>query len=244
MGIFDLIDKFLLGPVTSIVAKSALTNAWATINEKSWEDLYLDAFSTAFKDMRPQLPVEAGLLDDVKLSRDDLRETFKRDLLVDLSTASLNDFSDEEFAQRLAEAIAAADSSERPVLILGGHQLTQPELTQLALELVRHARANFEHTVRSKEAAFREEVVKEAQGDREVLRAIEDILQNQFGVVVSKLDQLLEGQDRLFDALNTRQAPRQRACPTAPPPPAHFAGRVEQLADLRQRLSRIGVQPS
>ena len=34
-----------------------------------------------------------------------------------------------------------------------------------------------------------------------------------------------------------QQAPRQRACPTAPPPPAHFAGRVEQLADLRQRLA-------
>jgi len=178
--LIDLLDKYIFSGVPSNAAWDLIRSIWEKVNERSWEDLYLDAFEAALRDARPRLKKYSD--DEVSLDRQVLRRTLHQDLAVSVSAMPLSALADERFAGALARALA-----ERQALIIGGHSLTQDDYAQLVRNLVRQATALFKSSVRRNQIAFQHAMIEEALTNRALVREIQRYLANRFDLTLAEL---------------------------------------------------------
>lgn len=191
----DLLDSTFFSGVPSNAVWDLMKFGWSKVTEKSWEDLYLEAFQQALNDTRPLLSKYAASDGEIGISEDALQKALRRDLLIDPASISYSTTIDEQFASRLAVAMVKGS-----VLTIGGHNLSQDDYIQIIHNLVKRARANFKTAILNNEEMFRRAMLDESQmvkvqlGDvQSALSDIQQWLVNQFGITIPLLREIHDG---------------------------------------------------
>lgn len=182
-SLIHLLDNYIFSGVPSNAVYDVIKMAWEKINQKSWEDMYLDAFEAAVEEARPCLQRYCGDDGEVGLDTGALSKTLHRDLYVGPGNLTLSTLSTDEFTKQLAEAM-----EERSVLVIGGNKLSLEDYAQLTRNLVRHATNRFRTTILANEIAFRQALLDEVQGNEALIGQVRAFLAEHFDLVLEKLE--------------------------------------------------------
>lgn len=177
----DLLDKYIFSGVPSNAVWDLIRGTWEKVNDRSWEDLYLDAFQVALEEERPHLARYAN--GEIALERETLRQVLNHDLGAPVPTMSLGALIDKQFATTLASAMA-----ERQALTIGGHNLSQDDYAQLVHRLVRQAMASFRELVLRNPLAFHQAMLGETLENRSLLLETQAYLNERFDLMSQQLD--------------------------------------------------------
>ena len=182
--------------VASNLAHSAIQTAWSRITKRTWEDLFYDSFRQAFNGMRPQLEqyTQDG---EVKFNEAAFRKLLRQNLALNIGNSSLSETERDEFTHILADHMSRAD-----VLIIGGHTLSDESYRQLVRNLIEQASAEFRIAVLKDEQAFRQAILAEVQGNYDVAREVQELLQNRFGIVIELLESIKDDTEATRDKVN------------------------------------------
>jgi hypothetical protein len=180
--IVNLLDKYIFSGIPSNAAWDLIKIAWEKASQKSWEELYLDAFQAATEEAQLRLAayVEEG---QVTVDRSALSKALHHDLGAAVDTLPFSRLSSDKFARKLAGAMAA-----HSVLIIGGHNLSTDDYAQLVRNLIRQANARFTAAILANESAFRRALLDEALTNQALVRDVEAYLADQCGLVMGRLD--------------------------------------------------------
>ncbi len=181
MTLLSLFDKYIFSGVPSSAAWDLTKATWEKLNQRSWKELYLDAFESALVDERPRLQKYAG--GEISLSRETLHRALHQDLAAAVYKMPLSSLTDEEFIEILASAL-----KERQALVIGGHNLTEDDYAQLIRNLVRKAAVLFKTSVTQNPAAFQQAMLAEAQQNQTLVRETQTYLEQRFDLVLQQLD--------------------------------------------------------
>lgn len=198
-SLIELAGRYIFSGVPSNAAWDLIKIAWSKSQDKSWEELYIDSFKQSFSQARPILSKYADSSGEIDLDEQVLVNVLRRDLYVDPATLSFSTLNDEQFATQLSKAMA-----KHSVLIIGGHNLSSDDYTQLIYNLVHHARVHFTGTVLKNEGAFRQAMLDELQAvqarlydthdasvdTKALLNKTKIYLENQFGLALLRLDEI------------------------------------------------------
>src|SRR5260370_25927862 len=184
----DLLDSAFFSGVPSNATYDIIKAAWKKATDRSWEDLYLDAFQAALNEEKPHLEKYTREGGDIALDRQSLFQLLHQDLAVAPENLTYSQLSNNEFIDKLADAMEL-----HSVLIIGGHELSQTDYSQLIHNLVRHAKSLFKETILINEQAFRRELIAETLTNQELLRQVQNYLINQFGLQVLERLETIEG---------------------------------------------------
>lgn len=178
----SILDKYILAGVPSNAAYDLIKKAWEKASERSWEDLYLDAFEATVVDERPRLAKYAD--GEITLDRETLRKVLHYELVAPVLSLSLSTLTDEQFIQQLARALAQKQS-----LTIGGHNLSEEDYAQLVRSLVAKATNLFKTSVVKDSEAFQKALVDLALQNESLLRETQGYLNVQFTTVFQHLDE-------------------------------------------------------
>jgi formylglycine-generating enzyme required for sulfatase activity len=220
--LIDLLDKYIFSGVPSNAAWDLIKAGWQKITERTWEDLYLDAFEQALKDERPRLERYAD--GEISLDRKTLHDVLHRDLGAAVSAMPLSVLTDEQFTRVLAGAL-----TDHQALTIGGHNLSQDDYAQLVSNLVRRATALFRNSVTQNPAAFRQAMLSEELANKVVVRDVQAYLTDQFGVMLGELKDIGRKLDFLVEPGASSEALRRAY--------------LHRLTQQTRRLPLVGVDP-
>ena len=188
----ELIGKSVfLGPLTD-AAWEVAKRAWEALTQKPLEELYVEAFQRAVDNARPRLTRHARD-GEVELDQPGLRQVLRMDLGASRGSVSPSSASSELFLSRLARSMC-----ERSVVMIGGHNLTHHEYTQLSYNLAREAATLFEEVVSRDERAFRSALLRETGQNRAAIEEIRSRLES-----MEDLERRLDGIGATLDTLAT-----------------------------------------
>ncbi|MFZ2489706.1 MAG: NB-ARC domain-containing protein, partial [Anaerolineae bacterium] len=221
----DLLDKYIFSGVPSNAVYDLLKAGWQKVNERAWEDLYLDAFEAALQDERPRLARYAD--GEITLGREELHRTLHYELATSIASMPLSELTSQDFAVFLAKALV-----QQQALVIGGHALSETDYAQLVLRLVQHATARFKAAVTEK--AFQQVMVDQALHDHALLAQTQTYLQQQFDLVLgalSLLPDIKDDTDAIRRFLETNAPTPHAAIPTRVPDPRarHLVGRADDV---------------
>lgn len=182
--LLSFLNGLIFNDLPSTAALELLKTGWEKATEKSWEELYLDAFDEAFNVLQPHLSkyIEGG---ELHLDQDAVRKALHEDLHISVSTKSPSELTNQQFAEILAKSLAA-----RQALIIGGHTLNQIDYEHLVYNLVEHAHSIFRQSILKHEAAFRQAILAEATNNQETVQALQIYLFKKFDLSFEMLSDI------------------------------------------------------
>jgi hypothetical protein len=181
--LLDMLDKHIFSGLPSKAAWELIKTAWEKANEKSWEELYYEAFQLALVEERPRLARYAD--GDIGLDKDTLHRVLHQDLLAPVNAMSVTDLAGEEFIEKLSAALC-----ERQALMIGGHNLTEADYGQLTRNLVRQATSLFKQSVLKNEPAFRKAMLAEVMDNQILVQEVQTYLSVNFDLVLGRLESI------------------------------------------------------
>jgi hypothetical protein len=164
-----LLDKYVFTGAAGNAAWDAIKKAWGVATQKSWEQLYLDAFPEAFAASKEQLGRYANGAQP-SLNRDALQKAITRAASPDAGHA-LTELTGDALVKHLGAVMA-----EERVIEFEGNNLAEEGYAQVVRNLVRCAHGVFWDGVVKNETAFRNGVFLEFQANRAQLQDIKDAL--------------------------------------------------------------------
>lgn len=199
LSLTDLIGNIMFPGFPTNTAYDFIKVIWEKSTNKSWEDLYLDAFQAALNEAKPQLEKYAREGGDTGIDREVLYKALHQELAVAPETWSYSQPSDNMFIHKLARAMAA-----HRVLVIGGNVLSEDDYSQLIYNLVSIARALFKEALLNNDQAFRQILLEESLSHQTLVRQVQEYLVNQFDLQV--LEQLKVLEDKVDNvAASARQ---------------------------------------
>ncbi|MGB0383982.1 MAG: hypothetical protein ACPGWR_04080 [Ardenticatenaceae bacterium] len=238
--LISILDSRFFTGVPSNAVYDLIKASWQQVQQRSWEELYLDAFQAAVEEAQPHLEryVKDG---EISLNRAELHNALHRDLSVSVDALPLSKLTEQEFATKLGQAMA-----QRSVLQIGGHTLSAQDYAQLVGNLVRHAHARFRREILADESAFRHALLSEAQTNQELARTTQDYLASHFNLVIVQLglmDQKLDTQTELIQKMSTLLQEQSQPSPTTDPTTSQrklIRLFIASPSDVREERDRIG----
>lgn len=224
--LLDLLDQYIFGGIPSNAVYDLIKISYEKANCRSWEDLFLDAFQTAVDEARPSLERRYAIDGEVGLNREALSKLLRYNLRINVETSLLSALRSHEFAAELAKAMAAEN-----ILVIGGHNLSQPDYAQFVRNIVRNAKSLFKEAILANEPAFRRVLLDEELATQDLVQEVQGYLSNRFGIVLDKLDRI-EGKVDAQTGLLEQIVGAVQYIPPRPVDP-------NTLAEARQRLARL-----
>jgi hypothetical protein len=212
--LINLLDNYIFSGVPSNAAWDLIKVAWEKASQKSWEELYLDAFQVAVDEVRPRLAAyaEEG---EVALDRSALSKVLHHDLGTAVGALPFSKLSSEEFAMKLAGAMEA-----HSVLVIGGHNLSPDDYAQLLRNLVCQANTRFKAAILADELAFRRVLLDEALTNQALVDDVQVYLADRFDLSEQRLQSAI---DAAADRVIAELKPRDQA--------VHFRGELKTQAE-------------
>jgi len=209
VSLLRIFDKCISSGIPSNAAWDLIKYAYEKLTERSWEELYLEAFKEALRaESRFLRKYTSSADDEISLPSDELKRILHYRLAVPIPLMSYSELTEEKFVQSAARALA-----ENETLIIGGHTLSEYDYQQLILNIVRKATAIFEQTIAENPAAFQLAIVREAKNHRQLLLEVHDFCETQFDLtltlirdVLFQLEMLSKGQESIAASQEMLQA--------------------------------------
>lgn len=195
-SIIDFINDSVFSGLPGSLAWELLKTAWERVNQKAWEEYYLDAFQSALIKIQPA--AKKLYVEDLTLSRDDLRRILHEDLKIDVEAKSLQALSTSNYSSKLANTLA-----DNHLLGIGERNISVEEYQRLLDQLVESAHANFRETIIGNELIFRQAVMKSAQDEFNISIQLSNFLSKHFDLTFDKLENLEIKSVQQLDELNT-----------------------------------------
>lgn len=180
-SLLSLLGTYVFAGIPSNAAYDAVKVAIAQVQQRSWAELFLDAFQQAVEQERPRLAQHARS-GEVMLDRQELERVLQTDLNVYLPVATLSTLTNDGFAERLAAAMEA-----RSVLQIGDNNLSQADYVQLIRNVIGRAQTMFVQIVLSNEGAFRRALLESGEMTRE---SVDQFIRSQ-GEIREQMNQLI-----------------------------------------------------
>ena len=192
----EALASLAFGGVVSGGTWDLVKAGWATLRQRSWEDLYLDAFTQAFNDMHSEFEryAEGG---EIRFDRSAFQKLLHQNLVLDVGGLSLSDATRDELVREIAIAIKHGN-----ILVIGGHTLSDDSYAQLVRNLVELARATFREAVTRDTQAFRRAVLAESQGNQELIREVQALLEKQFDTFTGLLLGIDQRTEEIYSMLS------------------------------------------
>ena len=191
---FDL-NKFIGGNVaTSGIPSNAIYDLslkiWQNITNKTWEELYLDAFDKALKESKPYLKKYTCNQGKIEVDKQKI-ELFIRKYFCSNST-KVSGLTNDNFISELSLAM-----EEDSILILGGNQLTSEDYQSLIRRLIEKATSAFKESISSNPQAVYTALLEESLGIENTARKNLSLLEKCFSVTLPQLDRIESKVDSL-----------------------------------------------
>jgi len=197
--LLSMLNKHIFSGVPSNAAWDLIKLAWEKVTEKSWEELYLEAFQSAVSTMRPRLARYAD--GDIGLDQRALHRALHQDLFAAIDIMSVSELNAEQFTDKLAVALCT-----RQVLMISGHHLSEADYSQLTRNMVKHATSLFKQSVLENEPAFRKAMFAEAMDNQTLVREVQTYLTVNFDLVLDKLATIEVDVKQILKQVETSEA--------------------------------------
>lgn len=181
-----ILEAYMFTGIVGNASYDLIKAGWLAVTNKQWDELYIDAFQSAFDEQREEL-IKYADDGDLLLDINQIRKALYQDLELPLGLGTMTTLTDEQFTIELAKVL-----HKRKVLIIGGHNLSELDYASLVHRLVQLAISSFRQSILANERTFRETVLKEAKGNREALRAIEMLMDSKFNLLLGDLQGIQE----------------------------------------------------
>lgn len=181
--LLSILDKYIASGVPSNAAWDMIKAAWVELSKRSWEDIYLDAFESAIKELEPQLKRYSDGY--VSLSRKDITRILHQKLSAPVDLMAASELSDDDFVARLAEVIAEEES-----LLIGGHRLSDQDYRSLVQRVVDLATRIFTTEIHKQPTTFQRMISREAVRLQVSVREIHAFLDARFAIVAEQLNEI------------------------------------------------------
>ena len=182
-----ILEAYIFTGIIGNAAYDVVKSGWVAATNKTWEQLYINAFQAALKDQYENLAKKYGDNGDIYLDESQIRKALYQDLEMPIDLGAMTALTDDQFTDRLAKAL-----HKREALIIGGHNLSEMDYASLVNRLVQLAASSFKQNIISNEKAFRQAVLKEAKGNQIALQIIEELLVSEFNLVNADLQGIKE----------------------------------------------------
>lgn len=179
-SLISFLDSYIFAGIPSNFVWDLIKKAWEKANEKTWDDLYIDSFITAFEILRPNFSKYAD--GDIRLDKQQLQKTLNQNLQINTDTKGLSVLTSDAFLTTVAKLF-----SEKKLIILGGNNLGQNDYEQLTFHLVNAAKSVFRQTIIRNELAFRQAVIADSKQSFDTMRELSGYLYKQFDITLVKL---------------------------------------------------------
>lgn len=168
--LLSLLNKYIFSAIQGDATWDLITNVWQRITQKSWEELYFEAFRSAFEEEHHRFSKYAND-GEVQLNENALNRALHRNLQASVDYMSLGEISEDQFINELAHVM-----QEQDVLEIGGHTLQDEDITQLSKNIVQKATIIFNNSIINNKEAFREAVFREAGENRTLVQNVHTYL--------------------------------------------------------------------
>lgn len=179
----SILENHLFSGVPSNMVWDLIKLAWEKANRKTLEELFIDAFLSSVKIMRPIFSKYAD--GEIELDPEELSRLLHQDLRLEIDTKGLSALTNHEFSETLANALA-----QKQILIIGGHNISKADYSQLVYNLVGVAESIFRQSVIENELAFRHAVLTESEDNIEAIHDLRAYLSKRFEITLAKLDDI------------------------------------------------------
>jgi tetratricopeptide (TPR) repeat protein len=190
-SLIALLTENIFAGVTGNLAWEIVKKAWEKATEKSWDELFVQAFKAAAKEEKSRLKKYA-IDGDVSLDSTQLSQALHQEITVAKGVTLYSSLNTDEFIKALAAAMVKHD-----VLTIGGHTLSEEDYTQLMRNVVKKTTSLFKDSILTHEGAFRRAVLDEALNNHEILQDIQQYLHKQFALTFEFLERLLDSISKL-----------------------------------------------
>ena len=170
--------------VAGNAARDLIKRVWGELTKRDLEDVYLDSFETAIKELRPKLEIYTDGY--VEISREELGRVLHQKLFIPIENVSLSELSSSDFIELLAETLASEET-----VILSGHTLSKQDYLSLIRQVVRLATGTFRAEVEKNPVFFQKMIIREALNLQQDFREIQSILAKRFDITFAQLDEIL-----------------------------------------------------
>ncbi|MGH9755166.1 MAG: NB-ARC domain-containing protein, partial [Blastocatellia bacterium] len=233
------LSAYIFTGVTGNTSYDLLKTLYEKSANKSWEDLYIDAFQTAVEQFSPSLPSLKGVTPD----REAIAAILRQDVGEVIEGSSYTTLQSVEFSQRLARALEPHIGS-----IAGGRILTQEGAANFIDHLTGLVKRNFREAIINNQQAFNRALLDELADDHERLQSVQIFLRSQFDLTLDRLDNIDIGVRGLRDLILSQSKreqegiardERESAALISKLPlvdTSHFTGRAEEIKHLAQIL--------
>lgn len=181
--LLSILDKYIASGVPSNAVWDMIKAAWAELSKRNWEDIYLDAFETALKELEPQLKLYSD--EYVSLSREDVSRILHQKLSAPVDLMAVSELSDDDFVAQLAEVLAKEES-----LLISGHTLSDQDYRSLVRRVVNSATQIFAAEILKQPATFQQMIGREALRLQVSVREIQAFLNVRFDIVAGQLEEI------------------------------------------------------
>ncbi|NEQ53604.1 MAG: hypothetical protein F6K11_26300, partial [Leptolyngbya sp. SIO3F4] len=188
----DVVSEYAFSGVPSNAVYDLIKKAWKSFTHKSWEELYLEAFQTALKELRPSFVKYIGEGGVIEIEQSELQQILCQEL--DTDAAIFSELNSDEFASNLAKEMV-----DRSALILGGHQLSEQDYIHLINNLLHQVRVHFKQAALSNPVVFNRILLEESLKDQKLAEETSLYLEMKFNLVLSKLSAIEEKVEQLSE---------------------------------------------
>lgn len=178
-----VLDKYLASGVPSNAVWDMIKAAWVELSKRSWEDIYLDAFESAIKELEPQLKRYSD--EYVSLSREDISRILHQKLSAPVDLMAVSELSDDDFVAQLAGVLVEEES-----LLISGHTLSDQDYRSLVRRVVDLATRIFSTEIHKQPTTFQQMISREAVRLQVSIREIHAFLNARFDIVAEQLEEI------------------------------------------------------
>jgi len=197
--ILTLVEQYLFSGVPSNFVYDLIKTAWQKSRQKTWEQLFLEAFQNALEEMKPQLLRYGDGY--IEFDQKALQQALSQDINVSISNLSFSQLTEDKFTKELSTAL-----QERNALVIGGHNLTDKGYEQFVRYLVNQAQSIFKNSIVANEDIFRREVISETQNNLSRLEQLDDYLRIHHDIVIKGfegIEEMLNKQEGKLDQIHS-----------------------------------------
>ncbi len=183
-------------------AKTVIKTVSQKFAQKDLNDLYLDAFDIAAKELKLIIGPNYSS-NEPGIDRQYLRSELARH--VDLPESNYHDLQDAELLQRLAQYL-----SRFPIMYIDGEIFLNEDASRLTVLFVERAKQLFRDVIIQNEREFRGAILTTSEKNYETLGYIQDILQIQFGLQMTLLEGISQSVTALEESVSQLLSQGQR----------------------------------
>ncbi len=188
---WEILKNTLFGVIGNAVW-SRLEPSFEKLFRKSWDDLFIDAFSESFYSQKSRLEEITGV---ASLDRKQLRKTLKQELPPEFREQSTRKLPSPEAQTLLARLIAQNDL----ILILPGHPFSPEEYHRQIAILVKIAVDIFKEKIKEHSDQLINEFLKRDDENHKYLNELLSCLQTQFGISRELLTNIKQNVSEITD---------------------------------------------